>query len=140
MIRRDSAVLVLYNAKGEILLQHRSKDAKRRPNYWGFFGGGVENGETHGEALAREIQEELEYTVTDPEILYTEDYTLEQTDGESIFGERTVFIEKYDETQELQLHEGQGMGWYKPSETSRLLMSDTVKNRLHRVEEYLRAL
>ena len=60
MAVRNVSVLALYNDQKEILLQHRSKDALRLPDYWAFFGGGIEGEETPEQAIAREILEELE--------------------------------------------------------------------------------
>lgn len=42
-----------------ILLCHRSPTREWFPNVWDFSGGHVETGETHEEALARELTEEL---------------------------------------------------------------------------------
>ncbi|MDX9893741.1 MAG: NUDIX hydrolase [Patescibacteria group bacterium] len=44
-----------------VFLQKRSKDAKRLPDFFGFFGGGAENGETPEETLKREMIEEINF-------------------------------------------------------------------------------
>jgi len=49
------------DAKILIYLQKRSKDAKRLPNFFGFWGGGLEKKETPKQALIREVKEELDY-------------------------------------------------------------------------------
>ena len=46
----------------EVFLQKRSKTAKSLPNHFGFWGGGVEKGETPEAAMLRELQEELTIT------------------------------------------------------------------------------
>ena len=56
---KQQAVIILKDEHGRILLQHRDEKAPRYPNYWGFFGGGVEEGETPEVALKREAKEEL---------------------------------------------------------------------------------
>ena len=43
-------------------MQKRDKGAKRVPDWFGFFGGGVEKNETPENAMLREIKEELTYT------------------------------------------------------------------------------
>lgn len=57
---KRQAVIVLKDEQGKILLQQRDKKAPRYPNYWGFFGGGIEKEETPEIALKREAKEELE--------------------------------------------------------------------------------
>ncbi|MFH0806189.1 MAG: NUDIX domain-containing protein [Candidatus Brennerbacteria bacterium] len=50
---------------GKILVyfQKRTRDAKRIPDLFGFFGGKVEEGEGVEEGLRREIKEELNFTL-----------------------------------------------------------------------------
>lgn len=47
-------------------MQMRSANARYNPGTYGFFGGGVEDGETLEEALHREIQEELNVAIGRP--------------------------------------------------------------------------
>ena len=60
---RRLALVIPMNRKGEILLQHRTPDAPIKPNYWAFFGGHIEEGETPEEAARREFREELQIDV-----------------------------------------------------------------------------
>ena len=54
------AAIILENDKREILLYLRdNKPGIPFPNYWDLIGGHVEKGETPGEALVREVKEEL---------------------------------------------------------------------------------
>ncbi len=51
---------IIYDQEGRFLLQLRDNAGGiSEPNRWGFFGGGVEEGETLTGALDRELQEEL---------------------------------------------------------------------------------
>ncbi len=60
--KRKTSLLAPYRIEGKnvlIYLQKRSKDAKRLPGYFGFFGGVIEDNESPEQALRREMQEEL---------------------------------------------------------------------------------
>ena len=57
---RRVAVFILKDDNGRILLQHRDKNDEALPDYWAFFGGGIEEGETPEQAVIREAQEELQ--------------------------------------------------------------------------------
>ena len=60
--------LIFENAKKEILLQLRDeKPTIKYPGCWGTFGGGVEEGENPKEAIKREVKEELNYNLKNPE-------------------------------------------------------------------------
>jgi 8-oxo-dGTP diphosphatase len=52
--------------EGRALLCHRSADRKWYPNVWDLPGGHVEAGETPGQALARELREELGVVIEVP--------------------------------------------------------------------------
>lgn len=57
---RRYAIAALYTKDKRILLQERDSHAPGGAAY-GFFGGGIEEGETPTQALLRELHEELEY-------------------------------------------------------------------------------
>lgn len=62
--RRKVSIFIPYKIRdGKILvyLQKRSKDATRLPDFFGFFGGGIENNESPEKALLREIVEEMNF-------------------------------------------------------------------------------
>lgn len=131
MAVRDVSILILYTAEGKILLQHRSKDAQRLPDYWAFFGGDIEAGETPKQALRRESLEELSYEVQNPHLLITQKFTYKEDENT-----KYVFVEKY-ENQPLQLGEGQGMEWFLPDETGELKIIDHDRSVIQQVQNYL---
>ena len=67
---RPQCGLILENSEGEILLQLRdNKPGLPYPDCWGTFGGQIEEGETPEGAIRREIKEELNYELRNPEYL-----------------------------------------------------------------------
>ncbi|OGV34409.1 MAG: hypothetical protein A2020_05035 [Lentisphaerae bacterium GWF2_45_14] len=116
--RREVAILILYDENERMLLQKRTADAPVFPGVWGFFGGGIESGESPLEALKREIYEELEYEIANPGFLLEEEYCHKDPPREI---KRSVFIEFYDSSQKLVLHEGERMGWFTHEETLKIV-------------------
>lgn len=112
----DAVKIILFDAKGRFLLQHRSGDAKLLPGYWAFFGGAIEKGETPEGALRREIYEEINYVLESPVFLQKEYFVEQDTEG-YIY----IYIEKFngDKTR-LRLREGQGWGWFSLKEIDNL--------------------
>ena len=113
MQTRPTATVILYK-DDKILLQHRSPDAVRNPNFWGCFGGGIEEGETPEQAIKREMLEELEYTLRNPRHIDTE-----TTERGNLKVTMYTFVEEYDGSP-LVLHEGQGYGWFTLDEALKL--------------------
>jgi len=71
LIHRVVHVLV-FNSKGELLLQKRSMNKDVAPGKWDTsVGGHINSGESLDEAVKREMQEELGITSCEPEFLYT---------------------------------------------------------------------
>lgn len=71
LVHRVVHVLV-FNTKGELLLQKRSMNKDVAPGKWDTsVGGHVSSGETLDEAVKREMEEELGITSCKPEFLYT---------------------------------------------------------------------
>jgi 8-oxo-dGTP diphosphatase len=61
---------ILQTENGDILFQLRdNKKDIAFPDHWGLFGGQVNEGEPHYEALVREISEELGYRIRAAELL-----------------------------------------------------------------------
>lgn len=105
-MEKTLAEIILTNSNGQILLQHRTADAPTFPNMFCIFGGKVEAGETPLEAVKRECFEELEYKLLEPELVLN-------FSTQSVLGKRNkfIFLERYDESKKLVLHEGQDMVW-----------------------------
>ncbi|MBU0648209.1 NUDIX domain-containing protein [Patescibacteria group bacterium] len=121
MKQRNVALILLFNDQKEILLQHRDEDADLLPGHWGFFGGEIEKGETPLEAVSRETQEELSYQLKNPHQIMTQNFA-DKDNG--YYGTKHVFSEKYNPTQTLEQHEGQGMKWVDLIDTKQMKIID----------------
>jgi 8-oxo-dGTP diphosphatase len=65
---RPQCGILIENGQAKVLLQLRDdRQDIPYPNCWGTFGGQIEQNETSEQAVAREIMEELQYELHDPE-------------------------------------------------------------------------
>ncbi len=128
-VKRNVAVILLYDKDKKVLLQHRAEDAERLPGYWAFFGGGIERGETPEQAVRRETLEELEYPLEKPRLVLTQEFT-----GSHNVGTKYVFVEEYDPKKELVLREGKEEGWFRLEETERLKIIDHDREVLRLID------
>jgi mutator protein MutT len=63
MKEREVACVVFYDKQNRLLIQDRRKISKQGEQY-GWFGGGMEQGETPEQTLTRELNEELGQNIT----------------------------------------------------------------------------
>jgi 8-oxo-dGTP diphosphatase len=122
--------VILYSKDGKFLLQHRDINAKTGANQWGLFGGSVEENEDPQIAAQREAMEEIEYTLHQPTMA---DKFIVEKDKRRL--ERYAFVEEYDRSQPLVLHEGQGFGWFSLKEILQLDMREHTREILQRVAD-----
>ncbi len=111
---------------GKILLQDRRSISKRGEE-WGFFGGGIEEGETPEQALVREIDEELGLPV--------EEFTMI---GE--YSDMHVHVYMYVAPlpdQDYEVKEGDGAELFLPAQARDLRLSAVSRTLLDAVEVYL---
>lgn len=128
--------IILYDRAGKMLLQHRTNNAEIMPNYWAFFGGGVEGNETPEKAIKREAKEELNYDLAGPRLIYENEITVPGTNEKRLL---SVFIEPFDCNKNvLKLGEGQGWGWFTRQETASLKMLDHNRAILKLATEYIK--
>ncbi len=128
MKRRDVAVLILCDGD-KILLQKRSKTAKRFPQKWGLFGGGIEEGECPLDGLKREIFEELNLKLDTAIDIYDLDYKL---DEKNEVGTIYTFISRYH-SEKLELNEGEEMRWVGFDE----VLNYDLSNQYRKILEYI---
>lgn len=127
------ALFILYDEKMRFLLQHRTIEAERLPGYWAFFGGSIEDGETPLEAVHRESFEELGYHLKAPELVFEQDFILENAEGHML-----IYIDAFkNDESELKLHEGQDLGWYTLEEMKNLKMVEHDRRVVEKAAQYL---
>ncbi|HOP21562.1 MAG TPA: 8-oxo-dGTP diphosphatase MutT [Gammaproteobacteria bacterium] len=113
--RIQVVALVLENNQGEILVTKRAPD-KHLAGYWEFPGGKVEANETRQQALSREIQEELAYSVKNPQplIRLNHDYPEHQIELDVWYSQ--------DINPQVFANENQPMKWVSKTELQKLKM------------------
>lgn len=111
MIDVVSAVIV----RGDRILLTQRRSDKDFPWQWESPGGKVEDGETHNEALMRELHEEVGATVIEARNVLWDgifEHTMMRGDRKRI----TLYFYDVRVIGELSPQEGQGFGWFLASE------------------------
>ena len=131
-----TALILLYDTDGRFLLQHRTPDAPVIPDYWGFFGGHIKDGETVEAALYRETFEELRYRLSAPVFLLEQDFRIDALEGHM-----HVFVEALaGEKSALELLEGQGWGWFTVDEIAPLKMMEHDRSVVRSADTHIKRL
>lgn len=125
MDKKQLALMILYDVKGRILLQDREGISKHG-EAWGYFGGSIDEGETPENAVIRELFEELEFEIKNPEFLgtYEGKAALLKNPDKEILVVQNVFFKEITEKNFLNmvLHEGADMKWFSVGEARNLNM------------------
>lgn len=130
---KRKALLVPFNSKGEILIQDRRG---HKPPDWGFFGGGIEEGENSLEAVIREAKEELDLDLQEPDIHLV---TFQAFTYEEQPGSRFIYLYKTDQEHFEDLEAG-GAHWMTVEEAKSKMESferlDIVQKDINHFLEY----
>ena len=114
---------ILINGRGQVLLQQRDDNpAIRYPGHWSLFGGTIEEGESAVTAVAREVQEEIDFTMKNFGLF--REFVQNNKREFAFVGELSAELE------ELTLSEGQGMNVFHPSQLPDLLIRPDDKETL----------
>ena len=133
MKKSEKAVIAFYDDQGRILLQDRYDITETRAR--GYFGGGIELGETPERALTREIQEELGFNLEEFEFLNNHKVIL--PDGKS-YNKIWLFIGPLkNNLQKMEQREGRSMKLFSLNEARKLIMYKTDIDILKSIEEYI---
>ncbi|MET8087475.1 NUDIX domain-containing protein [Micromonospora sp. NPDC005237] len=71
MATYDVALVLLVDASGSVLMQHRDEHAPVSPNQWSLPGGHIEPGESPEQAARRELLEETGLTAGELRLLWS---------------------------------------------------------------------
>lgn len=113
-MRQAVGAIILYNNKILLLLRDNDENISD-PNLWGLIGGNLDESENFEEALAREIQEEAQFTIDDK----VELGSIIIQDFEQI----NLYVVNITENdyKKIQLgDEGQELGWFNYDELKNL--------------------
>jgi len=120
----------------KFLLQLRdNKPTISYPNNWAFFGGGVDYGEKHEEALKRELIEELGW--------YPKKFKyLTKYRNKTVNCNITYYLMHYDlDKNKLCLGEGQAMNWFLSNEIMALNNKpDEIEIVVKMANQYLKSI
>ena len=140
MKSRTIAIVIFYTDKNEIMLQNR-KSMMKWGEEWGFWGGGLDEGETKEEVAKREIKEELDYDVKNLKYIgtLTEIITRYKNPNDKRKITLEIFITKIKEDRTLfKVHEGDGLKFFTIDEARKLKMVPIIDSKaLDIVEKYL---
>ncbi len=111
-LRRGASILFV-NDKREILLMLRDDNSDiPYPNCWTIPGGLSEEGETFETCITREMQEEMEIILHEPEL-----FRILELKGNVAY----IFWQKANfEIADINLHEGQRIQWFSEEEINKL--------------------
>lgn len=109
------AVMILFNEKGQVLMEERDEDTLNYPGYWNLPSGGSEPGERPEETARRELREEAGYEAPSLKLLFTTPQT--RPDGQKTL--RYVYLVGFDPNQKIRKgSEGKSMEFKNPREFS----------------------
>ncbi len=118
------ALLLPLSPDDTLLLQDRRGF---KPPPWGFFGGGVEAHESPLEAVIRETKEELDVTISRPELEYRGEFP--GTKRKDVIYKNYVFLWRFDgDLQTVTLLEGTGMQLFSYAKAYDMLSLEPDKN------------
>lgn len=123
VVLREVVGAILVNDRDEVLLQQRDdKTTLRYAGYWTLFGGAVEAGESPDEAICRELWEELELEL--PLTFWKRYPCPARTLPDRLTTINHVYIGRMTrDLNELQLLEGQAVGYYTQEQSAKLTLA-----------------
>lgn len=133
--KSEKAVIAFYDNQGRILLQDR-KGITKAGEEWGFFGGGIEPGETPEQALIRELKEELDIDLKKVELLTQYKVFLP---GDNLYNAIWLFVSPINiQIENLEQKEGRDMKFFTVDESRKLTMNKTDIDVIGKIKMYIK--
>ncbi len=131
---RLSSGFLLVDKNKKFLLQHRDGNIKRFPNYWAFFGGKIEKGETPKIAVRREAKEELGIKFKNLKFVQSYESKVRKEKQFIFIAPLTIPLEKLrkqqKEGQGLKLFSSKMMNNLKIPSFEKIIIKDLFKKKL----------
>jgi 8-oxo-dGTP pyrophosphatase MutT (NUDIX family) len=123
------AVVLLVDARGHVLLQHRDEHAPRAANQWGMVGGHVEPWEDFDTAVHREILEETGISTGPADLVLWREAEFTYSDGHH--RSYRVYAGRVDLSDaDIVLGEGRAIVFVDPAETPALDKAESLAHFL----------
>ena len=132
MKQRNLSTIIFFEHDGRILLQDRRSITKFGEE-WGPFGGSIETGETPDQAIRREVKEELDYQLTEIDLVGVYFGTL----SEDLKFKEYLHIAKFPGYPALHQQEGDHMNLFTLEEAKNLKLLPAYYQMLDDVKTYL---
>lgn len=125
-IRKAGAKALVIFDKKFVMVQRDNKPEILNPNKWNLPGGGIETGETPGEALIRELKEEIDIAPTAIEDMGTTTYS----DGSAVVYRFVARLSEEERNRVRLVSEGQQLSWFTLSEALAMDLSAHLRSYL----------
>jgi 8-oxo-dGTP pyrophosphatase MutT (NUDIX family) len=133
--RRLTVRAVIINGAQEALVLRRSPDDESHPGRVDFPGGGVEDGETYSESMAREIAEEAGISIPEDKLALI--YTFTTYDASADINVSRFLYVAHVDTEEVQLSTEHDSYWWAPvAELENMFAATAWKQSLHYAVEH----
>jgi isopentenyldiphosphate isomerase len=115
-LKHRAAHVLVFNSRGDVFLQKRSRNKDRQPGVWDSSASGhVDSGEDYDACAVRELQEEIGLELSEPPRRLFKLAASPETDQEFVWVYRCVAEGPF----QLNADEIERGDWYAPNEVSR---------------------
>ncbi|OGC43768.1 hypothetical protein A3J98_00580 [candidate division WS6 bacterium RIFOXYC1_FULL_33_10] len=128
MNKISCAGVIFLTSDNKVLLEDRRK-INKHGEHWSFFGGSVEKGETHKQAMKREIKEEMGYDIK--KYSYFKKYTFIPTNKPDLQLTYHMYLAKAPDIDTLNIHSRGGIKVFTLKQALRLKITEKDKEILN---------